>query len=335
MNAPVSGPAAWTGADFRDRNRWVIRFNSAEIAEIEQAGRGVVNLPLSDISKANFPLRTLAPRLARWRETLHSGCGFILLAGIPVERHGDDMLRSMYVGLGSHLGVSVSQSHRGDYLGDVIDWREDGNERPYRRGGELAMHRDPIDIVGLFCRRNAKSGGLSRIASSVTIWNRFVAERPDLLAPLLDGFRLYRPAADRGATGALSEPVPVFTRDADGRLDCWCIPDVIEGAVDKEGEPMSQLAREALDFFNSVANRPDVYLDMDLQPGDMQFLNNRVTVHSRTDYVDWPERDRKRHLFRLWLMCPDWPQPARRLYLFDNIDRAGGGIEKKVAATTA
>jgi len=331
MNQFVTGPAAWTGGDFRDRAKWVALLTPAEIGEIEAAARGVAGLALADIAKANFPLPMLAARLAQWRETLRSGCGFVLLAGIPVERHGDDMLRAMYVGLGAHLGISVSQSHRGDYLGDVIDWREDGNERPYRRGGELAMHRDPIDIVGLFCRRNAKSGGLSRIASAATIWNRFLAERPDLLPAMQDGFRLYRPAADRGATAALSEKVPVFTRDADGQLDCWCIPDVIGGAVEKEGEPFGPLAREALDFFNAVANRPDIYLDMDLQPGDMQFLNNRVIVHGRTDYVDWPERERKRHLFRLWLMCPDWPQPAHRLYLFDNVDRAGGGVAKATA----
>jgi hypothetical protein len=26
-----------------------------------------------------------------------------------------------------------------------------------------------------------------------------------------------------------------------------------------------------------------------------------VTLHARTDFEDWPESDRKRHLFRLWL----------------------------------
>jgi alpha-ketoglutarate-dependent taurine dioxygenase len=31
---------------------------------------------------------------------------------------------------------------------------------------------------------------------------------------------------------------------------------------------------------------------MDLRPGDMQFLNNHVTMHSRTEYRD---------LIRLWL----------------------------------
>jgi hypothetical protein len=33
----------------------------------------------------------------------------------------------------------------------------------------------------------------------------------------------------------------------------------------------------------------------------MQFLNNHVTLHSRTEYVDHPEPERRRDLVRLWL----------------------------------
>ncbi len=48
---------------------------------------------------------------------------------------------------------------------------------------------------------------------------------------------------------------------------------------------------------------------MDLRPGDMQFLHNHQTLHSRTDFKDWPEPDRRRHLLRLWLS----PKSARLL----------------------
>ena len=40
---------------------------------------------------------------------------------------------------------------------------------------------------------------------------------------------------------------------------------------------------------------------MDFRPGDIQILNNHVTVHTRTAFEDWPEPERKRHLMRLWL----------------------------------
>lgn len=58
---------------------------------------------------------------------------------------------------------------------------------------------------------------------------------------------------------------------------------------------------EALDLLDSIANESPFYLDMDFDPGDMQFLKNAVILHARTDYEDWDQPDRKRHLLRLWL----------------------------------
>ena len=262
-------------------------------------------------------------------EMLHSGRGFVLLTGIDVDRYPEETLRQIFVGIGAHFGISVSQSHRGDYLGDVIDRREAGNQRPYRRGGMISMHRDPSDIVGLFCYRNAKSGGLSRVASAATVWNTFLKERPDLLPPLIDGFQFYRPAADRGGSAALTPvKLPVFAADLDGQIHCSFTPELIKSGAQHDGGSLSPLAAEALAFFEEVTNREGVFLDMEFRPGDMQFLNDRTTVHGRTDYQDWPEPERRRHLFRLWLMCPHWPQPSVRLNVFDQVDRAGGGIPK-------
>jgi hypothetical protein len=33
----------------------------------------------------------------------------------------------------------------------------------------------------------------------------------------------------------------------------------------------------------------------------MQFLKNAVILHARTEYEDWEEPEKKRHLLRLWL----------------------------------
>ena len=59
--------------------------------------------------------------------------------------------------------------------------------------------------------------------------------------------------------------------------------------------------REVLDLYEEIANDPDLYLDMDLEPGDIQWLSNHTAMHARTGYEDWPEPERKRHLLRLWL----------------------------------
>ena len=51
----------------------------------------------------------------------------------------------------------------------------------------------------------------------------------------------------------------------------------------------------------SWPNDPDLRLDMEFMPGDMQFLHNHTILHARTAFEDWPEPERKRHLLRLWL----------------------------------
>ena len=43
---------------------------------------------------------------------------------------------------------------------------------------------------------------------------------------------------------------------------------------------------------------------MRLEPGDMQFVYNHSQLHDRTDFVDWPDAEKRRHLLRLWLACP-------------------------------
>ena len=75
--------------------------------------------------------------------------------------------------------------------------------------------------------------------------------------------------------------------------------------------------KEALDAFDALCTDPRLRFDMDFRFGDMQFLNNYVTLHSRTGYEDFPEPDRKRHLLRLWLFTAglfDIPEALRMRY---------------------
>ena len=40
---------------------------------------------------------------------------------------------------------------------------------------------------------------------------------------------------------------------------------------------------------------------MMLEPGDMQFCNNYVTTHARTEFEDWEDATQRRLMVRLWL----------------------------------
>ena len=77
--------------------------------------------------------------------------------------------------------------------------------------------------------------------------------------------------------------------------------------------PRRRADREVLDLYNAIADSPQMYLDMDLEPGDVQLLSNHTVMHARTDYEDHPEPERKRHLLRLWISLPSTRSLTTRL----------------------
>ncbi|MCG8546131.1 MAG: TauD/TfdA family dioxygenase, partial [Alphaproteobacteria bacterium] len=109
---------------------------------------------------------------------------------------------------------------------------------------------------------------------------------------------------DPGEPPLSPERIPVFSFH-NGRLHCCYNRNPINWA-EKEGETLSPGDVEVLDHFDSICHRPDMQLSMGLEKGDMQFINNYLILHSRTEYRD--DADHKRHLVRLWL---DDPQGLR------------------------
>ncbi len=317
------GPAVWQGAD-QKASDWIVRLDEEDCSELIRSAERLRGRPLDEIRRADFPLSRMASKLAAVAAVLERGSGFVMLRGLPAQSLPQDLMQVIYWGLGTHLGVGVSQSAAGDRLGHVFDRGTQDQERYYTRGGALEFHMDPVDVVGLLCLHTSLSGGSSRIVSAGAVHNLIQAERPDLLQVLYRGFHNSR----RGHGEATpSDRVPVFAQGEQG-MECYFLPVTIRQAT-QEGHPLSAIEEEALAFVGKVANRRGVFLDMDFTRGDIQFLSNRTILHSRTDYVDHPEPERRRHLLRLWLMIPHWsPRPAAMTF-HERIDRAGGGVRSQ------
>lgn len=314
------GSAVWRGAD-QDARDWVVPIAADESDELVQAASPWVGRSLDALTPDQFAIPRLLPKLVTAAHTLRHGSGFVMLRGLPAQRLPQELVEVIYWGIGLHLGVGVSQSAAGDRLGHVFDRGTGEKERYYTRGGALEFHMDPVDVVGLLCLRTALSGGASRIVSAGEVHNLILAERPDLLRILYRGFHNSRRGHGQSTSAV---PVPVFANGAD-TLECYFLPETIKQAVE-EGYPLSALDQEAIAFIGEVANRPGVYLDMDFRVGDIQFLSNRTILHARTDYVDPPEPERKRHLLRLWLMMSQWPPRPAAMVFHDRVDQAGGGV---------
>jgi hypothetical protein len=304
--APVGGPAAWRGADL-DERAWIVPLDAAAVAELERAGEAVRarGVALADMRRGDFPLPSLSPAIARWRDELRNGRGFLVVRGLPVDRWSDDEAALVYWGLGLHLGRPGAQNAMGELLGHVVDTGEDAANpfvRRYRTAGDIAYHCDLADAVGLLCLRTARRGGASRIVSSVTVYDELVRRRPDLVD------RLYEPVAldrrDEGKSDPQIGPgwVPVIPCRWDGtRLRTFYHSDYFRSAARHADAPVGARERELFDIYEAIASEPGLYLDMRFEPGDVQLVSNHVVLHARTAYEDWPEPERKRHLLRLWL----------------------------------
>ncbi len=299
-------PAAWVGSELADRD-WVRPLEKPELDDLERATRlaRASGKPLRALTRDDFPLPVLGPAVDGWLRELDRGRGFLLVRGIPVERYDEDELATLYYGLGLHLGTAVSQNAAGDLLGHVRDTGADPKDpavRLYKTREPLGFHCDGSDIVGLLCVRPARSGGTSRIVSSVTVYNEVLRRRPDLVPLLFEPF-----AFDRNEEQRPGEP-PFFQlplchwHAKEGRLRTFYIGWYIRGAQRHPHAPrLTSAQHELLDLIDAIAEDPAYHLDMDFRPGDIQWLKNAVILHARTVYEDHPEPARRRHLLRLWL----------------------------------
>ena len=319
---PIASKAAWLGSQIDYRAEGLHQLSAADLDEIaaglrELQARGGPDFP--DITAENFPLPHLGARLAALRDDLRYGRGFILLRGLSTERFdADDMARILY-GLGAHLGTPTPQSWQGEMLGNVIDVSDvETQARGYHKGGGQRMHCDSCDIVALMCLREAVSGGVSRIASAVAVHDRIVAERPELARVLYTAMPYHRMDLDAQYGTGLPSRGPVTTFAVrDGEFSCY-LSTVY--ATRGAGGTLPAEVKEALDMIESLASSPEFYLDMNIRAGDIQFLNNRLLLHGRTNYQDAPDIAARRHMLRLWLRVPDWPEltDAQRVHASDD-----------------
>jgi hypothetical protein len=298
----ITGPSAWKSAEMQAREAWTHVLTEAEIADLDRALRAVQKrgLAMAQVTRKDFPLPVLQPYLADLEKTVRTGRGFALLRGIPVARYTDEEVFLIKWGIGTHLGEKVSQNSYGDLLGHVYDHGRDPDDtrtRGYQTSGELRFHVDRADMTSLLCLRRGRAGGLSRVVSSMSVHNAILARHPEYLPPLYEGVP-YIHIEEAGEMRSWKEPVFSVT---DGVLSCSIRRNTVQKAIERSGIAMTPLETAALAYFDAVAEDPAYVLEMELEPGDIQFVNNYTILHGRSAFIDGPEPATRRHLVRLWL----------------------------------
>jgi hypothetical protein len=330
---PVVDPAAWSAADLEADKGWIHSLSATHIAELDSLVQKIEPTIESvlDIDPADIVLPTLGPRLENVADDIINGRGLALIRGVPIERYTRLQAGIAFWCIGSFVGTPVSQNAKGHLLGHVADLGGTSLKNPKNRGYQthdsLPYHCDSCDVVALMCLHPSKSGGESTVTSSLNIYNEMLKRRPELAAALAEP--IYRDRRNEIPDG--KDPwfqMPVFNFFEEYLTVSWSGGYIRSAQRFEELPRHSQELVDGIEMFSDLAR--DLAYGMDFQQGDIQFLHNHVTVHSRTEYEDFPEPERKRHLLRLWQATPGGrPLPPAYHNRYGHLkpgERPAGGI---------
>ena len=305
----IDGPSAWQRGDLRPED-YRVALSAACLDEIRRLGEELREFPLPSILRLpdEFDMAACRDAMAEVRRMLDSGVRFAIVDRLPLDEIGAEAATGVYWLLSSMVARPVAQSLDGKLIYDVLDTGRaalpGSGVRPDQTNIELKFHTDnsynttPPDTVVLLCLNTAKRGGHSRVASFHTLYNAMLTRHPDRIG------RLHRPFwFDRQREFHPGEPpvfaAPVFT--AGSELRARFSAHQIRGGYALKGEPLDNDGTASLAALLDLFDDETLSADFDLEPGQLQFVDNRVLGHARTDFEDHPEPNRRRHLIRLWL----------------------------------
>lgn len=305
---PLDSDAVWTGESLAASDEWQHDLRSDERQELLALLDDLA--PDAEIERARLEtlrLPRLAPRLRDIRQQLEEGTGAIRVRSFPCQGLDERQARLLYWAFSVNLGTPVSQSPAGERIFSVRDAGfapTDPRARGPNTSKKLSFHTDRADVVGFLCLQQAKQGGENEVASAALVYNRILAQRPELLAVLMQPFHYLRHSVDHGnAQPWCRQPVFSF---CEGHFACCFLRVLIERAARDERLPdLTPEQVEALDLVESIAGEPELFLRFRQEPGDLLYLNNWIVLHRRTAFVDHAELERRRHILRLWLSMPN------------------------------
>ena len=308
---------SWTSDDLEINKKWVIELNISDQEDVIFATRHALSLEknIFELTSNDFPLTHFLNKVDKARDEVESGLGFVIFRNLPVGLFDDKEVQYMLWGIGQYIGYPEVQDKAGALLHIVTDTGSSVNKtdniRGFQTNEELQFHTDGADVFALLCLRNAKSGGLSKLVSSVAVFNEIEKTRPDLSAILQEDFyfdsRAQNPNEDK------YQKVPIFVKH-DNLISGLHKRRYIETAQRFSDVPrLTDQQIEALDLVDQYCRSEKFCLSLHLKPGDLEIASNATTFHSRETYEDHPEPDKRRCMLRLWLSLYK-PRPLPEIY---------------------
>ena len=314
LAGPFDSAALWRGADLPDdAGRLILTADAIDEIDEAVALLEANPLPVHALRGEQFRMPACRRAMDAVRDALHAGRGFAILDRLPVERIPARRYAAVHWLLCTLLARPVAQKWQGDLTYEVTDTgRPPGNGvRPDKTNAEQNFHTDnsynlcPPDVVSLFCVRTAMQGGQSLLVSFADVHERLAREVPALLARLYQPFVFDR-QREHAAHDAMTIEHALFENDH-GRLLARLSRFQVANGYALAGKPIDPAGAAALQALEEAMNAPGQAKAFWFEPGQIQFVHNRLIGHRRTAFRDWPDAQRKRLLYRLWLR--DWGRP--------------------------
>ncbi|PNY20677.1 Uncharacterized protein TCAP_07321 [Tolypocladium capitatum] len=325
--AVLDSPLAWSGHQLAQQTDYVLALDEPDVREVEQALERFKKLGLDGdlITRENFPLPNLGPKLNQLRRDIHEGRGFGLIRGLNPRKYPVEDLTMLHLGIQSHVANRQGrQDKKGNMLVQVGNAHTDGqpvhivaDDSTKERSGHhrhstaaITFHNEEAgDIVSWLTRSTAAKGGKCIIASAYTVYNVLAASRPDLVRTLARSdwpFALPR-----------FQCRPVMFYHEERLITNFGRAALLGSASHVRSNRLPKLTgsqMEALDTIESIAQATQ--LEIPTQAGDIHFINNLAVLHRREGFVNGQSANERRHLVRMRLRDDDmgWgiPQPLAK-----------------------
>lgn len=307
FDRPIESKTAWT-SDQVDERDWLVTFSDDALEEVDRVIHTLRSNPVETVALclSDYDMPACDALMSEVKEILDRGVGFAIMDRLNTDRYSKHDLTQIYWLLASRIARPVAQAFDGRLLYDVKDTgkKTDVRVRGDLTNQELSWHSDygfnfAPPYLGLLVLRTAKEGGISKAGSLMTAHNVLRLRDRSLLQ------RLYEPFYwNRQGENAPGERVthfhPMFQSDGKdvwGRYNRSLIP----VGYELEGKTVDQKGMDAIDAVGRILSEPEHHVTFTLKAGQLQFVNNFKMAHLRTDYVDYDEPEKKRHLIRIFL----------------------------------
>ena len=306
--APFKFPKAWNHKTI-NKSDYFFKLSTECLEELKVIAE--------DLTASPLPYLILVPEMYNLRKcrvffegikfALDEGVGFAIIDSLPINDYPIKTVQALHWLLGKLIGRPVAQSFSGQMMYEVKDRGTPIGigTRGSHTNAELRFHTDcssnvaPPDFVGLLCVKKSMEGGQSQLTNWYEVYNRLLEKRPDLCArgfqPMLFDRQLEHAEGD---PRILSRPPFAY----DGKITVRYSERLNIQAYEFIKEEMDSEGAEMLEEIAEILKDPEIRVNLDFEPGQIQWINNASIGHRRTSYLDDPsDPENKRTLLRLWL----------------------------------